>query len=373
MEYRVEDKIRYAKVQLMSKSVFLSTICLRLRHILSDDISTAATNGLTIMYNPDFISKLSTEELTGLMAHEVWHVAYQHHTRIGGRDRQLWNVAGDYVINYVLVEAGFTLPKGGLYDEQYSNMATDKVYDLIYDNADEYSDFTGDLLEQEGAGDSEGESTLSDIELQERLTSIVVQAQTQSKMAGKDAGEIPGEITRMIDDLINPKLDWRQLLQRYLTARTKTDYSWARPNKRFMPKHYLPSLYSETIGEITIAIDTSGSITQEELTEILTEIEGIRETYKPPKLTLIDCDYKIHGIHDLDEFTDIHNIKFKGDGGTSFNPVINYCNENPPAVLIYFTDLYADAIDEHVEYDIIWVCNSNHKAPEIGETIYING
>ena len=367
METSIEDKIRFAKIQLMSKSVFLSTICLRLKHKITDIVPTAGTDGLNILYNPKFIENLDTKELTGLMAHEIWHVAYQHLTRVGGRDRQLWNVAGDYVINYMLVEAGFTLPKDGLYDKQYANMTTEQVYDLIYEDSEKYEDFEPDLLEGDGSGEKIDSATLK-----EKLTSIVVQAQTQSMMANKAQGEIPGEISRMIDELINPKLDWRQLLIRYLTARTNNDYSWSRPNKRFKPEYYLPSLYSETIGNITIAIDTSGSITDEELQEILAEIEGIRETYHPKELTIIDCDSEIHNIHKVDDYTEILSLEFSGGGGTNFEPVINYCNENPPAVLIYFTDLYADDVTEHVEYDILWVCNSNHSAPTIGETIYIN-
>lgn len=369
METTAEDKIRYAKIQLMSKSVFLSTICLRLKHKISDIVPTAGTDGLTILYNPDFIKNLDTKELTGLMAHEIWHVAYQHLIRGGNRDKRLWNIAGDYVINYMLIQANFTLPKDGLYDEKYADMTTEQVYEIIYEEAEDYSDFQPDLLESDGSGSGE---PMDENTLKEKLTSIVVQAQTQSMMANKAQGEIPGEITRMIDDLINPKLDWRQLLVRYLTARTNTDYSWSRPNKRFMPAHYLPSLYSETIGDITVAVDTSGSITDDELAEILTEIEGIRETYHPKKLTIIDCDYIIHNVHKIDDYTDIKSLKFTGSGGTDFAPVIDYCNENPPAILIYFTDLYADDVTEDVGYDILWVCNSTHEAPTIGETIYIN-
>lgn len=370
MEPTVEDKLRYAKVQLMTKSVFLSTICLRLRHKLSDSIPTAGTNGLNILYNPEFINKLTTEELTGLMAHEVWHVAYQHLIRIGTRDKQLWNVAGDYVINYMLREANFSLPEGGLYDSKYKDMTTEQVYDIIYENADEIPpNYSGDLLDN-GA---DGESSISDTDLRDKLTSIIVQAQTQSMMAKKSQGEIPGEIARMIDDLINPKLNWKQLLDRYVSERTKHDYSWIRPNKRFMPDHYLPSMYSETIGNITIAIDTSGSVSDEELHELLSEVQGIRDTYKPQELVVIDCDYEIHNVFKIDEYTDILSLEFTGGGGTSFEPVFNYCRDNVPNVLIYFTDLYADQIEDNVEYDVLWICNSRHDPALIGETIYIDG
>lgn len=370
---KLEDKIRYAKVQLMTKSVFLSTICLRLRHQISDVVPTAGTNGLNIYYNPDFIANLDTNELTGLLAHEVWHVAYHHLTRLNGRDPRLWNIAGDYVINYMLTKANFTLPKGGLYDPQYADMTTEQVYDIIFDKAEEYPDFHEDIL-QPGAGDGTDQDQLSPEDIRDKLTSIVVQAQTQSMMANKAAGEIPGEINRMIDDLINPKLDWKQLLDRYVSEKVKNDFSWQRPNRRFMPDHYLPSMYSDTIGNITIAIDTSGSINEDDLRDMLTEIESIREIYKPKELTIIDCDYIIHNVHKVDEHTDILGLKFSGCGGTQFEPVFNYCRDNPPTLLIYFTDLWADPIKEHVEYDVLWVCtDSTHDPAEIGETIYTDG
>ena len=373
MEAELEDKLRYAKIQLMTKSVFLSTICLRLRHRISEDIPTAATNGVTILYNPEFIKSLDTAELTGLMAHEVWHIAFQHLTRRNERDPKIWNIAGDYVINLMLKEAGFQLPREGLYDTQFKDMTTEQVYSEIFDEAQNgFPDFKQDILAN-NEGNDEGDPQLSDKDLQDKLTSIVVQAQTQSMMAGKQAGEIPGEISRLIDDLINPKLNWKQLLDRYVSDRIKNDYSWKRPNRRFMPEHYLPSMYSETIGNVTVAIDTSGSVSDNELQAMLSEIQSIRDLYKPKELKIIDCDYDIHNVYTIDEHTDILSLNFTGGGGTSFHPVFEYCEDYPPSVLIYFTDLYASQIEEPVRYDVLWICNSSHDPAPIGDTIYIDG
>ena len=143
-------QLRHAKIDLMTKSVFLSTICLSLKHKFTEDISTAATNGLSIIYNPDFLNMLTAQERTGLLAHEVWHVAFNHLARVGSRDKMLWNKAGDYVINYMLTKAGFTIPKGGLYDPRFSDMSTEQVYEIIKDEPeDEHggSDFEIDLLD----------------------------------------------------------------------------------------------------------------------------------------------------------------------------------------------------------------------------------
>jgi predicted metal-dependent peptidase len=364
---KVEDYLRHAKIDLMTKSVFLSTICLSLKHSFTTDIPTAATNGLSIIYNPDFFANLTAPERAGLLAHEVWHVAFNHLSRVGERDKRSWNIAGDYVINLMLENSGHTIPNGGLLDKKYSNMSTEEVYELIKDdNEDSHggSNFDIDLLDApEGKKPSE---------IAGDITDIIIRAQLQSRIANKDKSEIPGEISRAIDELINPKLPWNQILIRFLSDMVKDDYTWARPNKRFFPQHYLPSQHSPTIGEIIVAIDTSGSVSVDELQEMLSEIESIRDTFKPEKLTIIDCDAKIHNIFKIEKYDNILDLQFKGNGGTDFQPVIDYCNEHEPEVLIYFTDLYADIVKDVGDYPVLWICTSNHQPAEIGETIYIN-
>ena len=362
-----ETQLRHAKIDLMTKSVFLSTICLSLKHQFTEDISTAATNGLSIIYNPEFLEGLTAQERTGLLAHEVWHVAFNHLTRVGSRDKMIWNKAGDYVINYMLTEAGFTIPRGGLYAPKFSNMSTEEVYEIIKDESENEhggSDFESDLLDPPPGMDPK--------DLGDKVTDMIIKAHLQSKMAGKDKGEIPSEIARAIDELINPKLPWYEILQRFMSDLVKDDYSWSKPNKRFFPDFYLPSQQSYTIGQVVVAIDTSGSVTQDELTEMLTEIEDIRDTFKPNKLTIIDCDAEIHNVYNIEKYDNILELKFHGNGGTDFQPVIEYCNEINPEVLIYFTDLYADDVTNTGEYPILWICTSdNDDVQPVGETIYL--
>ena len=362
----VEDYLRHAKIDLMTKSVFLSTICLSLKHSFTDTIPTAATDGLSIIYNPTFFAGLTAPERAGLLAHEVWHVAFNHLKRVGSRDKLSWNYAGDYVINLMLTDSGHTVPSGGLLDKKYKDMSTEEVYELIKDDDKDNhggSNFVIDLL------DAPGDTKDSDINSQ--VTDIIIRAQLQSRISGKDKAEIPGEITRAIDELINPKLPWNQLLVRFLSNMVKDDYTWARPNKRFFPHHYLPSQYSPTIGDIVVAIDTSGSVSQEDLVEMLSEIEDIRTTFKPESLTIIDCDSSIHNVFKIEKYDNILELKFQGCGGTDFQPVIDYCNEQQPEVLIYFTDLQAEDITEEPGYPILWICNSKHNPSSVGETIYI--
>ena len=366
----LEGKLLKAKIELMTRSAFISTIALSMQHIITDATKTADVNGAIIRYNPEFLKGQTIAQFAGLMAHECWHVAYQHLARRGSRDPIIWNCAGDYIINSMLTKAGFEIPTGGLLDKKYNpddDWSTDTVYD---DLMEEHKDFDTetlmlDLREGEGGG-MEGPA------LDSKVTNIIVRARTQSQMSGKAAGEIPNEIERLINELLNPKLPWPVILHKFLDQRVREAYSWARKNRRYPSDTYLPSLHSYGLGHLTFAIDTSGSIEDEKLQEMLSEIKGIQEVFNPEHMTVIDCDSEIHQVHDVDQTTDILSLNFHGGGGTRFQPVLDYVAEHPTQALIYFTDLYGESDLDPVEYPILWICNSDHEPAPIGETVYVD-
>ena len=366
----LEGKLLKAKIELMPRSAFISTIALSMQHIITDATKTADVNGAIIRYNPEFLKGQTIAQFAGLMAHECWHVAYQHLARRGSRDPIIWNCAGDYIINSMLTKAGFEIPTGGLLDKKYNpddDWSTDTVYD---DLMEEHKDFDTetlmlDLREGEGGG-MEGPA------LDSKVTNIIVRARTQSQMSGKAAGEIPDEIERLINELLNPKLPWPVILHKFLDQRVREAYSWARKNRRYPSDTYLPSLHSYGLGHLTFAIDTSGSIEDEKLQEMLSEIKGIQEVFNPEHMTVIDCDSEIHQVHDIDQTTDILSLNFHGGGGTRFQPVLDYVAEHPTQALIYFTDLYGESYLDPVEYPILWICNSDHEPAPIGETVYVD-
>jgi len=367
MEVNIETNILKAKIELMTKSVFISTICLSVRHVITDSVPTAATNNKTIFYNPDFIGKLSVGQLAGLIAHECWHIAFQHLNRRGEREPVLWNVAGDYKINFMLQHNGFELPVGGLYNPKYDDeWTTDGVYSELEEEGfqpdleDMMLDITGDTP------DSDDDSAASKAE----VADILVRAHTQSKIAGKDAGEIPGEILRVLDELLNPQIPWPIVLNKFIDQKVREKYTWARRNRRF-PDVFLPSLHNYGLSHLTWAIDTSGSRNNEELKATLTEIRSVQRTMSPERMTIIDCDSRIQSIHEITAQTDILSLKFSGGGGTRFQPVLDYIEDHPTQALIYFTDLYGETDLERVNYPILWICNSDHAPANIGETVYI--
>ena len=366
----LESKLLKAKIELMSRSPFISTIALSLRHIITDKCTTADVCGTTVRYNPTFIEKQSVIQFAGLMAHECWHVAFQHLARRGNRDPLVWNAAADYVINFMLVKAGFEIPKEGLLDSKYDEeWTTDTVYEDLMKDKQDYSCIMLDLNDE---GEGEGDSPTKKLSIDSEITNIIVRARTQALASGRNIkGDIPDEILRTIDELLNPKLPWQVILHKFLDNRVKEDYSWARKNRRYR-NAYMPSMHSYGLGNLTFAIDTSSSVSETELQEMLSEIKGIQQTFNPESMRIIDCDAEIHEVYEVTQGMDILDLDFHGGGGTSFLPVLDYVDKHPTQALIYFTDLYGEEEIDPVDYPVLWICNSDHPPATIGETIYVD-
>ena len=371
-KYKPEEVMKAlskAKMALMlMNNSFIASIALQMKHVISESVSTAATDGISVYYNPDFFMSCSEKERVGLLAHEVWHPALLHFHRIGFRDPRVWNMAGDHVINLMLIDHGFELPEGALKDLKFKGMSTEEVYDYLEkDPNSQDPNFEEDILESpDDSGGSNGPSS----DYLDQIQDMVVKAVTEARM-NEQAGLIPAEVNRQVDDLINPKLDWRQLLNRFIDAYSNRDYSWKRPNKRFMPG-YMPSVYSEDIEHIMFAIDTSGSVHDDQLAAMLAEIETVNDTFSPQRLTVVDCDYKIHNIFEIETSSEIKSLEFTGGGGTSFDPVMRLAEDQKPTLLIYFTDLWAEHYTADAEWTVptLWICYSDHEPQGYGDTVY---
>lgn len=358
----LERKFNKAKIKLMGEknSVFLSTILFSLQHIWTEEIPTAATDGARLLLNPTWIETMSKDELVGLLAHESWHVAFNHIFRQGDRDHARFNKAADHVINLMILESGGKLPEGGLHDPQYKGMSTEQVYNLLPEEPKEpeSSDgWGGDDIIKPDAGDSPSQRKAKENAVED----IIVRAATQAKMA-KEAGSIPGDIQRELDKLLNPKLDWRTILQNYMSAFAKDDYSYRKPNRRFFPDHFLPSAYSEAIGEIAFAVDTSGSVSDRQFQAFLTEMNSVKERLDPEIMTVIDFDTRINNVISLSRDQDISSVTFSGGGGTNLTPVFEHYAKKPPVVLVVFSDLYCIEIEQDPGYPVIWAVVDNPNA-----------
>jgi len=345
-----------AKIGVMQQgSVFLSTVLFSLRFRWDNSIPTAGTNGIDLVVNEDWFTKLTPEARIGLLAHEAWHVAFQHMTRCMGRCPDNWNIAGDHVINLMLTNSGFQLPANGLADKKYVGMSTEQVYDdLIINNDKPQNNPYKDLIYEPPQGKSTED-------VNQDVLDTIVKASVNSNMRGDKAGSIPGEIQLELEKLLNPKLPWNLLLHKYMSAMAKDDYSYQRPNRRFLPEYYLPGMYSEALPHVAVAVDTSGSVSDHEFASFISEINQIKKALNPQLVTVVDFDTSIKKIHKLTQTESVQKLKFTGRGGTDLQPVFDYFTDNKPNILIVFSDLYCSPIEDKPKFPVIWVCVNNPK------------
>ena len=337
-----------AKIRLMSSpdSAFFTTVCFSLKHVWDDQVPTAATDGRNIRFNPEFFLSLTTDEQVFLLLHEAMHVAYQHINRKMGREHQKWNVAGDLVINQHLVDRGFKMPQMFLLDSQYKDMSTEQVYDLLPNNP---PCPMPDLLD----GDIDAD------ELQREVEDILVRAQLQARMDNDKPGSIPGEIQIFLNGLLEPKLPWYRILQKYLFTFNKNDYTFKKFNRRYFPQFILPGLRSDALVKIAIAVDTSGSVSNEEFKVFVSEVHAILRMMNPESIDLIHFDTKIRSVDSVKTVKELSQVKFSGRGGTSIGPVLQWIDENKPQLTLIFTDGCFGFYGQETKRDVIWLIHNN--------------
>lgn len=360
-----EIALNKAKIQLMGKadSVFFVHLAFSLIHEFSDKIPTAATNGKRVLYNPQFFMSLNLDEQVFLILHEAMHCAYLHMERLNDRCPDRFNIAADHVINLQLIERGFKMPKVGLADKQYTGLSTEEVYNLLPppQPGQAGQGLGKDLQAPEG----------DPAQLASDMQDILVRASVQSRMSNDKPGSIPGEIQIFLDRLLNPKLPWNRILQKYLQTFSKNDYTFRKPNRRFFPQHHLPSLYGENLIDIAVAVDTSGSVSDEEFNRFVTETNSILRMMKPEKITVVQFDTEIKSVDEVRNVRDLMGIQFTGRGGTQIGPVIAWANKNKPQLLLVFTDGYFRFYDDKTKVNTLWLIhgNPNFSAP-FGKTIH---
>lgn len=364
-----------AKITLMAMpdTLFYANILFSLKQTWLETIPTANTNGKALNLNPDWFLSLTATQRIGLLLHEILHVALQHSVRLKERNPSLFNQAADYVINDLLIQKQYDLPDQALYDTAYTDMSTEQVYNLLYQQEiDKGNNPDGDSYGIAGIGlDLDYADTKEVSAVQNEISNIILQAATQSKMHSEHAGNLPGEIAIELAKQINPKLPWNVILANFMQSFAKDDFSWSRPNRRYLPDYYLPSRYSEAIGNVCIAVDSSGSVTDEEFNYFITEIASLQYTMNPEKITLLDFDTTIKKVHEITGTTDIFKeVQFHGRGGTNITPVLEWANKHKPIVLLVFTDGQFRQPDIKVTCPLIWLIHGDYTfEPPQGKVI----
>jgi predicted metal-dependent peptidase len=369
------QKVEKAKIQLLLDCPFYATLILETDLIEDNNIfpPTACTNGRWIRYHTDFIDKLSLQQTKGVIAHELKHMAFLHHIRREGRDPIKWNYAADYIVNADLIEEGFQLPDGALVDQQYAGCSTEEVYSKIPDppmyKITINIDGNGSGEEGEGSSEDSKKGTQWDKHMIGGVVDVpndkakgeeearVKELVTRALQYAKQAGKLPGSLERQMGEMLKPRVHWERLVRNWIATKAKNDYSWRMKNLR-VKNYYFPGLYSEELGTIVIAIDTSGSIDQNQYNRFISEVAGLRAQYQF-ECIFISCDASIQGEpkrYGKYQYLDYHDIK--GGGGTSFVPPFTWVRENniKPIGLIYFTDMYCNDFPDFVpNYDVLWL------------------
>ena len=355
-----------ARSQLLLKQPFFGTLCLRLKPIETEDIPTAGTDGKHLLYNPKFFLNMSDQQRVGLLAHEVMHVVFMHMVRLHERDHYLWNVAGDYVINLVVRDAGLHLPYTELLDDKYANMSTDEVYAELQKNPPPQSADNG----KEAFGKCVQSSAVIDKNPGQFEAEMTVAIQ-QAAEAAKAQGKLPGSLETLLEDIVTPKVNWKERLARFLRNNNKSNYSWQKPNRRFIANGmYLPSLYNPSIEEVGVITDTSGSRTDEEINQDLGEISAMLFDANVDNVHFMQADTEVTSEETFTRESLPLKVTVEGRGGTRFGPAIAEMVKKHPNIscLIYLTDLESNDFGDQPHFPVVWVSNYNTEAP-YGEVI----
>jgi predicted metal-dependent peptidase len=358
-----EDRLITARVQLLLNNGFFGNLATRLQ--LQDASSwcpTAATDGRYFFYNKEFIDMLDDDELIFLMGHEVLHNVYDHMGRRGTRDPRLWNIANDYVVNMDLVEnnIGKKITKVQIcFDYKYQNMFSDEIYDDLFENAEQVTEETLDMhLDYSEDSDEDGQGAQGNTDggdskdgppqySQEERRQIQDEMKEAIMNAAKSAGnkDVPRGVRKMIKDLTNPELDWRELLATNIQSVVKNDFTFMRPARKGIAERvYLPGMDYDTDLDVFCFIDSSGSMLDDMLRDLCSEVKGIMEQYTNFTLRLCFFDTDTYTIHEFDSsnIDEIHDIEIEGGGGTEFDCMFDRLKAEDivPQKLIVFTDGY---------------------------------
>lgn len=413
-ELNIEQKIKRSKIQMFKKSPFFSVLLLKMkmkeqeRHEILEALGWQNTMGVdnqgNIYWDREWISKLTEEELTGVLAHEVMHVCLMHIERVGTKDPRLFNVANDIVVNYVLKENDFVLPKEGYHPDIHAKTMTipwlnnyvindvnkkssERIYEELYpllpppekcpDCNGSGQQGGGESQEGEGQGNCNGQHQKNGKPCscgghgqrnipqgfdQHRYGDKSGKKETKSQKAkrirdmksniaqavttAREQGKFPDSLARMIDDILEPKINWKEKLYKYVVAQIQYDFSYDQCSKRtislgvFTPRPVCESVH------IVVSIDTSGSIQNSELKEFFAEIKGIADNFANINMDIIVCDAQVHETFSIKntEIDDLIGLKLSGGGGTSHRPIYEHVNEHihDCKVLLNFTDGFSD-------------------------------
>jgi predicted metal-dependent peptidase len=362
-----EEIIQKCILQVRRECSFFGSLMLFAQIETTKKLPTAATDGRKIFFNEEFLYSLSSKEQNALMLHEVLHMALLHVTRRQNRDPHIWNIAADIVVNDLIERnTSFPLPQGAIIDRRFQDKSVEYIYEVLLKSKKKYKLVINDILQPGNSEDSEGDVNLSESLSQEEVDEIesfwkdkmeILKNSSEHNLSnGK--GSLPAGIEQEISTILEPEVDWRHALWKYV-GKTPADFDDL--DRRFIYKGlYLESLLTEAV-EVSVCIDTSGSVSDELLMQFTGELKGILRSYPNVKCSLFFADTDLAGPYEIDRIEQMP--KAIGRGGTSFIPFFDYLKKHGEEnsllgnnkLSIYFTDGYGNFPQQEPENPTMWL------------------
>jgi len=397
MNEEAQKLLTKAKINTLLNNPFFGFLCLHLEVIEDCSVPTMCTNGDFLRYNPDFVIRLakdySQKGIEAALLHELEHICWGHIWRRGDRDFHRWAIAADAVVNADLIRLGYRVPDNWVRIEGVDNMSVEEVYRLIkvrrvaIVNTEQDKNASGqsrdDAYDETLKWEVRGKTSSGNVVQSHKLwgknkdnkpmnSHEKAEAETkwktrisQARQLARQQGQGLGQLEQVIDELLEPKIHWRELLRDFIISSAKSDYRLTPPSRRYLHLGmYLPSIYGDEV-EIAFAVDTSASMTDKEVIEGFSEAQAICSQFANHIIHWYQADWGIQEYKVIDVYEPDIPRKIRGRGGTSFIPVFEDIQERKLNIscLIYFTDLQGSFPESSPPYPVLWLTTSNETAP----------
>ena len=375
-----EERFVKSRVKLLKGSPFFGTILLHTEYKLDESIETAATDGSTLLINEEWMCSQTQEHFSGVLLHEVLHMALNHVDRTRDLDDFMTaNIAADIVVNGIIKDNKISLPKEAIYDDDLKHLSVREIYSILKQKQAEDEDY---LKEKYGDGEvneclqkKEESASKSEIEANaEKWKNIINKAKTIANM--KQAGVKGSGMDRVLKELLEPTINWKDALYKYVTQ-SRADFEGY--DRRFIHD----GLYVDDVGgnkvHVAAFVDTSGSVDEELLTDFLSELFFAINSTRGTTGYLYYFDTELYPQGNIEELDGVP--KPVGLGGTSFVPIMKELNKvstensHTTTIGIIYTDGFAPMTWEEPDAPLLWcISPGGIKDSEIkyGDVVRIN-
>lgn len=357
-----KKRIEKVKATLIIEQPYFGSIASYLKPKQNDDIKTFLSTSTTFEYNEDYIDNKSDEELAFVLTNASMHQAFSHEQRIDSRMQWLWVLATDYAINSLLVNNSLELPEDVNHDDRFDDMSAEAIY-AILENEIDNENHTPEKVKQ-----IKYEGQKPKDELEDNIKDINQELLNKSKLQG----DLPLGIEIFVPKIQEGKISWRDELYEVIEQAIKFDYRLFPANKRYLSQGVALPALSGTKIKLVIAIDSSGSINTNTLSAFLAEVNAIMNSFKNYEIDLLIADAKVQEHHIMYPGDEIE-YTLKGGGGTNFEAVFTYIQENINEInlLLYFTDGLGKYPENESDFDTIWVLTNEEQKVPFGRTIFL--